>query len=39
MPNMTGAPNIPQITSMDLQNSVIPISGTLNIELKARGQQ
>lgn len=39
MPNMTGAPNIPQVTSMDLQNSVIPQNGTLSIELKARGQK
>jgi len=39
IPNFTGAPNIPQITSMDLQNSVIPQNGTLNIEFKARGQQ
>lgn len=39
MPNMTGAPNIPQITSMDIQNSVIPQNGTLSIELKARGQK
>lgn len=39
MPNTTGATTIPQITSMDLQNSVIPQNGTLTIELKARGQQ
>lgn len=39
MPNTTGAPNIPQIISMDLQNSVIPQNGTLNIEFKARGQK
>jgi hypothetical protein len=39
MPNLTGAPNIPQITSMDIQNSVIPQNGTLSIELKARGQK
>lgn len=39
MPNTTGATNIPQVTSMDLQNSVIPQNGTLTIELKARGQQ
>lgn len=39
MPNVTGATTIPQITSMDLQNSVIPQNGTLTIELKARGQQ
>jgi hypothetical protein len=38
-PNTTGATNIPQITSMDLQNSVLPQNGTLNIEFKARGQQ
>ena len=39
MPNVTGATNIPQITSMDIQNSVIPQNGTLNIEFKAKGQQ
>ncbi len=39
MPNFTGATNIPQVTSMDLQNSVIPQNGTLTIELKARGQR
>lgn len=38
-PNSTGATNIPQITSMDLQNSVLPQNGTLNIEFKAKGQQ
>jgi len=39
MPNLTGAVNIPQIISMDIQNSVIPQNGTLTIEFKARGQQ
>lgn len=39
MPNLTGVVNIPQITSFDLQNSVIPQNGTLTIEFKARGQQ
>lgn len=39
MPNVTGAPNIPQITSMDIKNSVIPQNGTLNIDFKARGQK
>ncbi|WP_348823997.1 hypothetical protein [Flavobacterium aestuarii] len=38
-PNSSGATNIPQITSMDLQNSVLPQNGTLNIEFKAKGQQ
>lgn len=38
-PNSTGATNIPQITSMDIQNSVLPQNGTLNIEFKAKGQQ
>ena len=38
-PNTSGATNIPQITSMDLQNSVLPQNGTLNIEFKAKGQQ
>lgn len=38
-PNNTGATNIPQITSMDIQNSVLPQNGTLNIEFKAKGQQ
>lgn len=39
MPNLTGAVNIPQVVSMDIQNSVIPKNGTLTIEFKARGQQ
>lgn len=39
MPNLTGATSIPQITSLDIQNSVIPQNGTLTIEFKARGQQ
>lgn len=39
MPNLTGAVNIPQVVSMDIQNSVIPQNGTLTIEFKARGQQ
>jgi hypothetical protein len=39
MPDLTGATNIPQMTSMDILNSVIPQNGTLTIELKARGQQ
>lgn len=38
-PNSTGATNIPQITSMDIQNSVLPQNGTLNIEFKAKSQQ
>jgi hypothetical protein len=38
-PNTSGATNIPQITSMDIQNSVLPQNGTLNIEFKAKGQQ
>ena len=38
-PNNTGATNIPQIVKMDIQNSVIPQNGTLNIEFTARGQQ
>ncbi|REG92976.1 right-handed parallel beta-helix repeat-containing protein [Flavobacterium aquicola] len=38
-PNNTGATNIPQITSMDIQNSVLPQNGTLSIEFKAKGQQ
>jgi hypothetical protein len=39
MPNLTGAPNLPQMVSMDIQNSVIPQNGKLTIEFKARGQQ
>jgi hypothetical protein len=39
MPNLTGAVNIPQMISLDIQNSVIPKNGTLTIEFKARGQQ
>jgi hypothetical protein len=39
MPNLTGVNSIPQITSFDIQNSVIPQNGTLTIELKAIGQQ
>jgi len=36
MPNMTGATQLPQVIAMDIQNSVIPVGGTLNVELKAK---
>jgi len=36
MPNMTGATTLPQVISVDIQNSVIPVGGTLNVELKAK---
>ncbi len=39
MPNLTGATNIPQMVRMDIQNSVIPLNGTLNVEIKARSQK
>ncbi len=39
MPNMTGVTTIPQMQSMDIQNSVIPVNGTLNVEIKARNQK
>jgi len=39
MPNLTGAVNMPQIVSVDIQNSVIPLNGTLNVEIKARSQK
>jgi hypothetical protein len=39
MPNLTGAPNIPQITSLDIQNSVVPKNATLNVNFKARKQK
>ncbi len=39
MPNMTGATTIPQMQSMDIQNSVVPVNGTLNVEIKARNQK
>lgn len=39
MPDLTGALNIPQMTSMDLQNSVIPQNGTLSIDFKAKGHK
>lgn len=38
MPNMSGTTNIPQMISVDIQNSVIPQNGTLNVEIKARSQ-
>jgi hypothetical protein len=39
MANLSGVCNIPQMVSMDIQNSVIPVNGTLNVEIKARGQK
>ena len=39
MPNMTGATTLPQVISVDIQNSVIPVGGTLNVELKAKSQK
>ena len=36
MPNMSGVTQLPQVISMDIQNSVIPVGGTLNVELKAK---
>lgn len=36
MPNMSGVTQLPQVISMDIQNSVIPAGGTLNVELKAK---
>lgn len=39
MPNMTGATSIPQMVSMDIQNSVIPVDGTINVDIKARNQK
>jgi hypothetical protein len=39
MPNMTGVTTIPQMVSMDIQNSVIPVDGTLNVDIKARNQK
>jgi hypothetical protein len=39
MPNLTGATTIPQMVSMDIQNSVIPLNGTLNVEIKSRNQK
>ncbi|HYX08711.1 MAG TPA: hypothetical protein VE912_18410 [Bacteroidales bacterium] len=39
MPNMTGAPALPQITNMTVNNSVVPVDGTLNVTVKARKQK
>ncbi len=39
MPNLTGAPNIPQMISVDIENSVIPQNGILNVAIKARSQK
>lgn len=39
MPDLTGATNIPQMTSMDILNSVIPQNGTLSIDFKAKGHK
>ncbi len=39
MPNMSGACTMPQMVSMDIQNSVIPQNGTLDVNIKARGQK
>ncbi len=39
MPNMTGAPALPQITEMTINNSVVPVDGTLNVTVKARKQK
>lgn len=39
MPNMTGATTIPQMVSMDIQNSVVPLNGSLDVEIKSRNQK
>ncbi|MFN5417362.1 MAG: hypothetical protein ACK5B9_09920 [Flavobacteriia bacterium] len=39
MPNTTGVTTIPQMVSMDIQNSVIPVNGTLDVEIKSRNQK
>lgn len=39
MPNLTGVTTIPQMVSMDIQNSVIPVNGTLDVEIKSRNQK
>ena len=35
----TGMPAIPQIIEMNMLNSVIPLDGTLNVQVKARIQE
>ncbi|MCE3295728.1 MAG: hypothetical protein K0R65_1442 [Crocinitomicaceae bacterium] len=39
MPNMSGVCTMPQMVSMDIQNSVIPQNGTLDVNIKAKGQK
>lgn len=39
MPNMSGVCTMPQMISMDLQNSVVPVNGTLDVQIKAKGQK
>jgi hypothetical protein len=39
MPNLTGVSNMPQMVTMDIQNSVIPENGSLNVDFKSRKQR
>ena len=38
-PNLSGLCPIPVVLSMDIQNTVIPVNGTLNVDFKARKQK
>jgi len=38
MPNLTGASTLPQMTFLNINNSVTPVGGKLNINFKARTQ-
>jgi hypothetical protein len=38
MPNLTGAPPFPQVTLLNINNTSVPLNGTLNYQLKARIQ-
>lgn len=39
MPNLTGATTIPQMVQMEIQNSVVPLNGSLDVEIKSRNQK
>jgi hypothetical protein len=38
IPNITGVPHLPQIVVFDINNSILPKNGTLNVNVKARKQ-
>lgn len=38
MPNLTGVTPIPQVTLLNINNTSVPLNGTLNYQLKARKQ-